>query len=58
MARGFIRSQQIASIALTVIGCIGQLDIGAIFMREVFPFVAAGAKNEFLILAKKAQDVS
>jgi hypothetical protein len=34
-----------ASIALTIIGCISYLDIGAIFTRAVFLFVAAGAKN-------------
>jgi hypothetical protein len=46
-----------ASIALTSIGCIGYLDIGSIFMRAVFLFVAAGEKKEFLFPAKKAQDV-
>jgi len=44
-----------ASITLTIIGCIGYLvDIGAIFTHDVFPFVAAGANNEFLIPAKKS----
>ena len=45
MAQGFPRSQQMASIALTIIGRIGYLDIGAIFMRVVFLSVAAGAKK-------------
>jgi hypothetical protein len=34
-----------ASIALTIISCIGYLAIGAIFTRAVFPFAAKGAKN-------------
>ena len=46
-----------ASIALTIIGCIGYLDIGAIFTRAVFLFVAAGAKKEFLFPTQNAQDV-
>jgi hypothetical protein len=46
-----------ASIALTIIGCIGYLDIGAIFTCAVFLFVAAGAKKEFLFPTKKAQGV-
>jgi len=34
-----------ASIALTIIGGIGYLAIGAIFTRAVFPFEAKGAKT-------------
>jgi hypothetical protein len=57
MAQRFPRSQQMASIALTIIGLIGYLDVGAIFTHVVFLFVVVGAKKEFLIPAKKAQDV-
>jgi hypothetical protein len=43
-----------ASIALTIVGCIGYLDIGAFFTRAVFLFVAAGAKKKsFCFLQKK-----
>jgi hypothetical protein len=38
-----------ASIALTIIGCIGYLDIGATFTYVVFLFVAAEQKIEFLL---------
>ena len=52
------RSQQMASIALSVVGCIDYLAYGAIFTRAVFPFVVKEAKKlSFLIPAKKAQDV-
>ena len=46
-----------ASIALSVIGCIDYLAYGGIFTRAVFPFVAKEAKNEFFDSRKKAQDV-
>ena len=49
------RSQRMASIALSVVGCIAYR---AIFTRAVFPFVVKEAKKlSFLIPAKKAQDV-
>jgi hypothetical protein len=41
MAQGDPRSQQMASIALTIIRRISYLDIGAIFMCVVFLSVAA-----------------
>jgi hypothetical protein len=44
-----------ASIALTIIGCIGYLDIGAIFMRAVFLFVVAIVKKGVLFHAKKGR---
>ena len=57
MACGLLRSQQMASIALTIIGLIGQLDIGAIFMRAVILFVARRKqKIEFFDSRKKAVD--
>ena len=46
-----------ASIALTIIGRIGYLAIGAIVTRAVFPFVAKGAKTWVFDSRKKAQDV-
>ena len=45
MAEGFPRSQQMASIMLTIIGRIGYLAYGAIFTRAVFPFAAKGGKT-------------
>jgi hypothetical protein len=46
-----------ASIALTIIGCIGYLDIGAIFTCAVFLFVAAGAKKRVFVSHKKKPKV-
>jgi hypothetical protein len=58
MATLFSRSQQMASIALTIIGRIGYLDIGAIFTCAVFSFAAKGSKQlRFFNPAKKAHDV-
>jgi hypothetical protein len=45
MAQGFPRSQQMASIALSVVGCIDRLAYGSIFTRAVFLFVAKEVKN-------------
>ncbi len=46
-----------ASIVLTIIGRIGYLAIGAIFMHAVFPFATREQKIEFFDSRKKAQDV-
>ena len=45
MANLIPRSQQMASIVLTIIQRIGYLDIEAISTRAVFPFTAKEAKN-------------
>jgi hypothetical protein len=42
-----------ASITLTIIGCIGYLDIGVIFTRAVFLFVAAEQKMSLCFPQKK-----
>ena len=56
MAPLFPRSQQMAFIALTIIGRIGHLAIGAIFTRAVFFIRGEGSKNlSLLIPAKKPQ---
>ena len=57
VAHLFPRSQQTASIVLTIIGHIGYLDIGAIFMHAVFPFAAKEEKIEFFDSRKKPRDV-
>jgi len=38
-----------ASIALTIIGGISYLDIGAIFMCVVFLFASVGTKNRVFV---------
>jgi len=44
-----------ASIALTIIGCIGYLNIGAILRVRCFHLRRQEQKIEFLFPAKKAQ---
>ena len=42
-----------ASIALSIVGCIDYLAYGSIFTHAVFPFIAKEVEIEFLIPAKK-----
>ncbi len=56
-AKGFPRSQGMALIALSIVGCIDYLAYGRIFTHVVFPFVAKEAKNWVFYSRKNAQDV-